>query len=104
MLAIPEAMTRQWRAAWLLVVAAGFSFSAAVTSIVDRGIHWSLVLPGIVIALAGVQVRAAVRLTRRLEPDRLRSWMVALPTLLYVLGGACIVIGLWAFAHRGAAI
>ena len=104
MFAIPEAMTRQWRAAWLLVVAAGFSFAAALTSIVDRGAHWSLVLPGFVIALAGVQVRVAVRLTQRLAPDRLRWWMVTLPTPLYVLGGACIAIGLWAFTHHGAAI
>jgi cytochrome b subunit of formate dehydrogenase len=104
MFAMPEAMTKQWRAAGLLVVAAAFSFSAALTSIVNRGVHWSLVLPGIVIALAGVQVRDAVRLTRRLEPDRLRSWMVALPILLYIIGGASIVIGLWAFAYRGGAI
>src|SRR4051812_47923351 len=97
-------MTRHWRAAWLLVVAAGFSLSAALTSVVSGGIHSSLVLPGIVIALAGVQVRIAVRLTRRLEPDHLRSWMAALPGLLWVLGGTCIAIGLWAFVHRGAAI
>lgn len=104
MAAIPDAMPRQWRVTWLSLAAAGLSFLAALTSIVNGGIGWSLVLPGIVIAVSGFQVRAAARLTQRLAPDRLRFWMSALPTLLYVLGGACIVIGLWALAHRAAAL
>jgi hypothetical protein len=85
-------------------VGAGFSLSAALTYTVDNGIRWSLVLPGTVIVLSGFQVQSAARLTRRLAPDRLRTWMVALPIVPYVLGGACIVLGLWALASRGAAI
>jgi hypothetical protein len=104
MFAIPDAMTKQWRVAWLSVAGAGFSLSAALTYTADRGIRWSLVFPGFVIAVAGFQVQAAIRRARRLAPDRLRSWMVALPTLLYVIGGACIVMGLWALALHGAAI
>ena len=104
MLAIPDAIMRQWRVAWLSLAAAGFSLLAALSSIVNGGIRWSLVLPGFVIAVSGYQVQVAVRLTRRLAPDRLRSWMVPLPTVPYVLGGGCIAIGLWALAHRGAAI
>lgn len=104
MLTIPDAMTKQWRVAWLSLAAAGFSLLAALSSIAHGGIRWSLVLPGFVIAVSGFQVQVAVRLTRRLASDRLRSWMVPLPTVPYVLGGACIVIGLWALAHHGAAI
>jgi len=103
MFEIPDEMTRQWRRALLLLVAAGLSLSSAVSYTLDRGIHWSLVLPGGVIAAMGFEVQTAIRLARRLAPDRLRSWMVALPTLLYVVGGACIVIGLWALAIHGAA-
>jgi cytochrome b subunit of formate dehydrogenase len=104
MFGIPDAMARQWRVALASLAAAGFSLSAALTYTVERGIHWSLVLPGFVIAVAGFQIQAAIRLARRFAPDRLRPWMVALPTLLYVIGGACLVIGLWALALHGAAI
>jgi hypothetical protein len=102
MFELPDEMTRRWRRALLSLVAAGLSLSAAVSSILDRGIHWSLVLPGFVIAGMGFEVQTAIRLARRLAPDHLRSWMVALPTLLYVIGGVCIVIGLWALALHGA--
>jgi hypothetical protein len=100
----PDAMTRRWRKAQLLVVGAGFGLWAAVSYTADRGIHWSLVLPGFVIAGTGFEVQTTIRLARRLAPDRLRAWMVALPTLLYVVGGACIAIGLWALALHGTAI
>ena len=86
------------------LAAAGFSLLAALSSVVNGGIRWSLVLPGFVIAVSGFQVQVAVRLTRRLAPDRLRSWMAPLSTVPYVLGATCIVIGLWALAHRGLAI
>lgn len=104
MFAIPDAVARQWRVALLSVAAAGLSLSAALTYTFNQGIRWSLVLPGFVIAVGGFQVQTAARLARRLAPDSLRFWMIALPILLYAIGGACMVIGLWALAHRGAAI
>jgi hypothetical protein len=97
-------MAKQWRVAWIYLVAAGFSLSAALTYTAIHGIRWSLVLPGVVIAVSGYEFQAAIRLTRRLAPDRLRSWMAALANLLFAIGGACVLIGLWALVHRAGAI
>ena len=104
MLTLPASVINQWRVARLSLIAAAFSLVAPVTSLLTGQVDWPFVLPGLVIVLSGVQVQIAARLTKRLAPDDLRSWMTALPILMYVLGGASIATGIWAFAHRAGVI
>ena len=89
----PNAATAQWRVAWFSVLAAGFSFLSALLSIVSDTSLRGVMLPGIIIALAGVQVHLAFRQTRRTEAEQFRAWMPGLSGTLYALGVFCIGIG-----------